>query len=83
MSKHERTLAVIFASPTRANIEWRAIEALMVSLGAQRLERAGSRVAFALNGVVAVFHRPHPRKEAGKATVEGVRAFLETAGIHP
>jgi len=39
--------------------------------------------AFELNGAEAIFHRPHPRKEAGQATVEGVREFLEQAGIHP
>ena len=34
MAKHERTLAAIFARPTRANIKWSDIESLFVSLGA-------------------------------------------------
>ena len=43
----------------------------------------GDTVTHVLNGRVVVFHRPHPRKEAGKATVEAVRDFLIAAGILP
>jgi hypothetical protein len=32
---------------------------------------------------VAVFHRPHPRKEAKKSTIRDVREFLTTAGLTP
>jgi hypothetical protein len=31
--------------------------------------------------VRAVFHQPHPQREAPKGTVKGVRDFLENAGI--
>jgi hypothetical protein len=55
----------------------------MKSLGVTVSEREGSRVAVLLNGRVAVFHRPHPRPETGKATVRDVRTFLENAGVHP
>jgi hypothetical protein len=81
--RHSRTLAVIFESPERANIAWRDIEALFQTLGAEVSEGSGSRVRVALNGVRAVFHRPHPRKEANKATVKSVRRFLEAAGVKP
>ena len=82
-TRHHRTLDAVFATPTRANVEWSAIEALFVALGATVQERAGSRVAVALNGVVAVFHRPHPGKEAKKPTVRSVRDFLTQAGVAP
>jgi hypothetical protein len=82
-SRHRKTLAAIFETPERANINWREIEALFISLGAEISEGSGSRVRVALNGVRAVFHRPHPRKEANKATVKSVRRFLETAGVKP
>ena len=36
-----------------------------------------------LNGVRAVFHRPHPRKETDKGAVKSVRRFLNEAGIEP
>jgi hypothetical protein len=62
-SVHRKTLAAIFADPVRANIPWRKIEALFAACNAEISEGGGSRVRVALNGVKAVFHRPHPEKE--------------------
>ena len=81
--KHRRTLEAIFELTERANIPWRDVEALFVALGAEVSEGRGSRVRVALNDVRAVFHRPHPRKEADKGTVKSVRRFLQEAGITP
>ena len=81
--KHRRTLEAIFEVSERANIPWRDVEALFVALGAEVSEGRGSRVRVALNDVRAVFHRPHPRKEADKGTVKSVRRFLQEAGITP
>jgi hypothetical protein len=81
MGKHDSTLADIFAEPTKANISWSDIESLFQHLGGGITEGAGSRVRVYLKGVRAVFHRPHPGKEAGKRTVESVRQFLSNAGI--
>jgi len=82
-SKHLKTLEAIFEKPERANIAWRDIEALLVALGAEVSEGSGSRIRVALKQVRAVFHRPHPRKEASKAMVKSVRRFLEEAGVKP
>ncbi|MBU4225345.1 MAG: type II toxin-antitoxin system HicA family toxin [Chloroflexi bacterium] len=82
-SKHRKTLEAIFEKPERANIAWRDIEALFIALGAEVTEGSGSRVRIALKNVRAVFHRPHPRKEANKATIRSVRRFLEAAGEKP
>ena len=82
-SKHARTLAAIFAKPTRAGIRWSDIEALFRALGAEIAEGAGSRVLVELNGVVVVFHRPHPRPETDKGAVVAVRKFLTEAGAVP
>jgi hypothetical protein len=82
-SKHYKTLEAIFERPERSNIAWRDIEALFIALGAQVTEGSGSRVRVALRNVRAVFHRPHPRKEANKATVKSVRRFLDDAGVKP
>ncbi len=73
----------IFAQPTRANLAWKEIESLLAALGAEMEEGNGSRVRIALNGIRTVFHRPHPRREAGKGTVESVRDFLIEANISP
>jgi hypothetical protein len=79
--KQEAILEAIFEKPVRANLDWRDIESLLEALGAEITEGAGSRVRVALGGVRAVFHRPHPEKEAGKGAIKSVRAFLEGAGV--
>jgi hypothetical protein len=79
----QATLNALFARPTRANIRWSAIESLIRALGGEVSERAGSRVAARLNGVTAVFHRPHPRPETKKGAVDAVRQFLINAGVKP
>ena len=78
-----RTLDGIFADPVRANIAWHDVESLLVALGAEMEEGRGSRVRVELNDVVAVFHRPHRQKEAGKPAVRDLRRFLIAAGIQP
>jgi hypothetical protein len=82
-TKHNRTLAAIFAKPVRSSIRWSDIEALLNALGAEISEAAGSRVLVELNGLVTVFHRPHPRPETDKGAVVAVRKFLIEAGIAP
>jgi hypothetical protein len=83
MGKHDRTLSNIFAEPVRANINWSDIESLLVYLGAEISEGQGSRVRIGLNGVRAVFHRPHPQKETDKGAVRSMRRFLSEAGVKP
>ncbi len=83
MSKHERTLAAIFADPVRANVKWRDIEALLIAKSAEISEGSGSRVRVALNGVRAVFHRPHPQPDTDKGALQSMRRFLREAGITP
>jgi HicA toxin of bacterial toxin-antitoxin, len=73
----------VFATPVHAAIAWRDIEALLVACGGEISEGGGSRVRVALNGVRAVFHRPHPQKETDKGAVKSVRRFLTEAGITP
>lgn len=82
-AKHQKTLRRVFEKPERGDIAWKDVEALFRALGAELSEGCGSRVRVALNGVRAVFHRPHPRKEANKATVRSVRRFLSEAGAAP
>jgi len=82
-NKPRKTLQAIFEEPTRSDIEWKAIEAVLVAAGAEISEGGGSRVRIALKGVRAVFHRPHPRKEADKGAVKSMRRFLEAAKVTP
>jgi hypothetical protein len=79
VSKHQRVLAAIFEK--RANIAWSDIEAMLLHHGAEISEGRGSRVRIALNGVRAVFHRPHPQKETDRGAVAAMRRFLTEAAI--
>lgn len=83
MSKHDRTFAAIFATPTRSTIAWRDAEALLLSLGATKSEGRGSRVRFLLNDRKPDLHRPHPGKELRRYAVVEVRDFLTQAGFTP
>jgi hypothetical protein len=80
---HRKTLNDIFSQPVPATLEWRRIESLFISLGAQIIEGTGSRVRFDLNGIVAAFHRPHPAKEAKPYQVKDAKTFLENVGVKP
>ena len=74
-------MQAIFKEPTQSNVKWTDIESLFKHLGAEVSQGNGSRIRVALNGVRAVFHRPHPRKETDKGALVSVRRFLENAGI--
>ena len=80
-SKQKKILDTVFSNPVRSNIVWSDIEKMLMALGAEISEGNGSWVRIALNGVRAVFHRPHPEKETDKGAVVSLRRFLITAGI--
>ncbi len=82
-AKHAKVLSSLFETPVNSNVVWKDIESMLIALGAELSEGRGSRVRIALNGVRAVFHRPHPRKEADKGAVMSMRRLLKTAGIEP
>jgi len=74
-------MELVFKNPVQANIPWMDIEGLLVALGGELSEGSGSRIRVKLNGVRAVFHRPHPEKTTDKGAVNSVRRFLENAGV--
>ncbi|MBI2810771.1 MAG: type II toxin-antitoxin system HicA family toxin [Candidatus Melainabacteria bacterium] len=82
-AKHRRILKAIFQVPIQSNVEWKDCEKLLENLGAEISEGNGSRVRIVLNGVKAVFHRPHPQKEIDKGALVSLRKFLENAGVSP
>ena len=82
-NRNRDILAGIFKDPVPASIKWAEIEALLQALGAELSEGRGSRVRIALNGVRAVFHRPHPQPTTDKGAVKSMRRFLTEAGIQP
>ena len=82
-SKHRKTLRAVFEDPVRSDVAWADVKKLFGALGAEVSEGRGSRVRVYLNGVRAVFHRPHPRKETDKGALKSVRRFLAEAGVEP
>ena len=79
--KHRKILEAIFKRPVQSNVRWRDIEAMLEHVGAEISEGNGSRVRIVLNGVRAVFHRPHPKIETDKGALVSMRRFLENAGV--
>jgi HicA toxin of bacterial toxin-antitoxin, len=82
-SRHRRTLASIFETPTRSDVRWQEITALLKALGADVTEGRGSRVRVALQGRKAVFHRPHRNDDTDKSALESMQRFLIEAGVAP
>ena len=79
--KHRHTIRLLFENPIRSNIAWASVETLLIACGAEISEGEGSRLRVMLNGVRAVFHRPHPQKEIDKGAIKSVRRFLMEAGV--
>ena len=60
--RHHKTQEVISESPVKADFRWDAVEALFLGPGAAVEEGRGSNARINLNDVVAVFHRPQPKR---------------------
>jgi len=79
--RNQRTLNRIVEKPERSDIPWKDIERLIVAMGGEISEGRGSRVRLYLNGVRAVFHRPHPERVTDKGAVSSMRRFLREAEV--
>jgi hypothetical protein len=73
----------MFAVPTRGGIVFSDIEGLVIALGGDVREGAGSRIVFELKGSRQYLHRPHPGKEARKYQVEELREWLKELEVTP
>jgi len=82
-TKHQKTLAAIFAKPTRANLKFSDIESLIKALGGEIREGDGSRVVFELFETREYIHRLHPGKEAKRYVVEKIREWLTELEVTP
>ncbi|OYY95124.1 MAG: pilus assembly protein HicB [Hydrogenophilales bacterium 28-61-23] len=83
-AKHAKTLRAIFTKPTPlASIVFADIETLVVALGGEVREGAGSRVELEIDGVRVFPHRLHPGKETPKYMIEEIRGWLAGLGRNP
>jgi hypothetical protein len=81
--KQTKTLNAIFSDPVSGTIKWAAIESLLVAVGCEVVEGAGSRVKFSKGGIIASFHRPHPEPTAKRYQVRDAREYLTKLGVTP
>jgi hypothetical protein len=77
------TLAAIFTDPVRATCRGPTSRHCFKAAGGSISQGRGSRVRISLNGVDAVFHRPHPQRENDKGALRSVRRFLREARVVP
>ena len=80
-ARHAKTLAGIFRQPASANVEWAAVEALLLAVGCTLIEGRGSRVRIVKDTMIETFHRPHPAKEAKRYQVRAAQDYLIRLGV--
>jgi len=73
----------MFRVPTAATVTWASFALVVTAPGGDVEPGDGSRRRMRLNGVVAVFHRPHPQPNMKKGSVESARELLLKAGLSP
>ena len=79
--KHSLTFEAITGKPDRHDVSWDDFLTLLVYLGATIRNQGGSAVGIRLNGIYAVFHKPHPGHEIYPSGLKRIRRFFEEAGI--
>ncbi|MFJ4396416.1 type II toxin-antitoxin system HicA family toxin [Pseudomonas sp. NPDC089396] len=80
-TRYRKIFDAIHRTPTTSSLALSEIEALVLHLGGEVLERQGSRVKLMLGGQCWRCHRPHPGKEARRYQIEEAREFLLRAGV--
>jgi hypothetical protein len=83
MASRKRKQEAILARIRAGNgaTSWSDVQSLLLSVGAERHEREGSRVVFVLGDHVLHAHQVHARRDCGAALISRVRAFLLKAGV--
>ena len=80
MSKREKLLSRLDAANT--TFPWSDLETLMIQLGYEQQEKAGSRVRFynAATGHMLRLHRPHPENTIKGGALKAIRQALKLEG---
>ena len=68
MSRHANTVEQI--KRLNGGLDFKKVEALLKSLGAEVYEGSGSTVTFVIRARKLTVDRPHPRRECGKGLVK-------------
>lgn len=80
-AKQKKTLAMIFEKPTRSDVRYEDVKAILIASGAIFRDGKGSRVRFEKGSSSVHIHKPHPAKVLQKYSVGLVRDFLIEIGV--
>jgi len=82
-AKQKKILAGIFEKPTRSDLRYEDVKAVLLASGAICRDGKGSRVRFEKGSSSIHIHKPHPAKVMPKYAVDLVRDFLLETGVEP
>ncbi len=79
--KHRKIFEALHEKPDRVDIDWDDFITLLEYLGAEIKSPGGSAHGIRLNGVYAVFHKPHPGHTIYPTQLKRIRNFFKNAGV--
>jgi hypothetical protein len=80
-AKQKKTLIMILEKPTRADLRYEDVKAVLIASGAICRDGKGSRVRFEKGSSSVHIHKPHPARVLRKYSVDLVRDFLLEIGV--
>ena len=83
MSKQQKALDKLCASPPPADFKWQELKGVLEHLGYMLLKNSGSRRKFYHPGKQALIicHEPHPTPNVDKACIADVVSHLRANGL--
>lgn len=83
MTKHEKALAKLTATPTPASVKWDELKSVLEHLGYTMLTGSGSRRKFfhSEKNVLIICHAPHPSPDVDKGCIADVVEHLKSNGF--
>lgn len=79
MSKHDKNLKRLCATPTPSDIKWAELSGVLIHLGYKLLKGGGSRRKFYHKGkdALIICHEPHPSPDVDKGCIADVVEHLK------
>jgi predicted RNA binding protein YcfA (HicA-like mRNA interferase family) len=83
MTKQQKALAKLTASPIPANVKWDELKSVLEHLGYTMLTGGGSRRKFfhAEKNDLIICHAPHPSPDVDKGCIADVVEHLKSSGF--
>ena len=83
MSKHQKALERLCATPPASDIKWQELKGVLEHLGYTMLKNSGSRRKFFHHEKKALIicHQPHPSPNVDKGCIADVIEHLKTNGF--